>query len=155
MLLTANWKLSKDGNTLSDDYTEIAANGSASNVKYVYKRRAGRSGFAGTWVSTSETVNFVFVLQVRPYEEDGLSIIDSSEGLTRNMKFDGKDYPNVGPNAAIVAASSVRRLNEHTLELTDKRSNGKVYDTQQIELSQDPDDDRAHGGPKRSGHCRV
>ena len=53
------------------------------------------------------------------------------------MKLDGKDYPNVGPNAAIVAASSIRRLNEHTLELTDKRSDGKVYDTQQIKLSSD------------------
>jgi hypothetical protein len=77
------------------------------------------------------------VLQIRPYEEDGLSIIDSSSQLTKNMKLDGKDYPNMGANAAIVAASSVRRLDEHTLELTDKKSNGKVYGTQQIKLSSD------------------
>jgi hypothetical protein len=137
MLLTANWKLSKDGNTLTDNYNEISPNGSASTVDYVYQRKGGGSGFAGTWVSTSEAVNFVYVLQIRPYEEDGLSIIDSSSQLTKNMKLDGRDYPNMGANAAIVAASSVRRLDEHTLELTDKKSNGKVYGTQQIKLSSD------------------
>lgn len=136
-LLTANWKLSRDGNSLTDDFTAISPNGSRSNVKYVYKRAAGGSGFAGSWVSTSETVNFVFVLQFRPYGGDGLSISDSSGGLTRNMKPDGKDYPNAGANSATVAASSLRRLDEHTLELTDKRSDGKVYRVQQIRLSSD------------------
>jgi hypothetical protein len=104
-------------------------------VDYVYQRKGQGSGFAGTWVSTSEVVKFVYVLHIRPYEEDGLSIISSQ--LTRNMKQDGKDYPNIGANAAVAATSSVRRLDEHTLELTDKKSNGKVYDTQQFKLSSD------------------
>ena len=50
---------------------------------------------------------------------------------------DGKDYPNVGANAAVLAASSLRRLDEHTLELTDKQSNGEVYHTQHVALSSD------------------
>lgn len=137
MLLTANWKLSKDGNTLTDNYNEISPHGSASTVNYVYKRRGGGSGFAGTWVSTGGALNFVYMLQFRPYEEDGLSIIDSSSQLTRKMKLDGKDYSNVGMNAAIIAASSIRKVDEHTLELTDKKSDGTLYDTQQIELSPD------------------
>jgi hypothetical protein len=136
VLLTANWRLSKDGNSLTDDFTAIEPNGSTSNVKYVYKRTAGTSGFAGTWESTSETVNFVFVLEVRSYEGDGLSFIDPSDEITKNVKFDGKDYPNVGPNAAPGSASSVRRVNQHTLEMADK-INGKMMDTQQIHLSSD------------------
>ncbi len=136
VLLAANWKLSNDGNTLRDDFSAISPNGTASTVNYVYKRTGRGSGFAGTWVSTSAAVNFVFVIQIRPYEGDGLSIINSSS-LTRNVKLDGKDYRNVGPNAAIVATSSVRRLDAHTLELVDKSSNGKVYDTQKIKLSPD------------------
>jgi len=136
MLITATWKLSKDGNTLTDDFTGIEPNGSTFNLNYVYKRTAGSSGFAGTWESTSETVNSVFVLQVRPYEGDGLSFIDPSEEETKNVKFDGKDYPNLGPNVAPGSASSVRRLNERTLEMTDK-IDGKVMDAQQIELSSD------------------
>ena len=136
MLITATWKLSKDGNTLTDDFTGIEPNGSTFNLNYVYKRTAGSSGFAGTWESTSETVNSVFVLQVRPYEGDGLSFIDPSEEETKNVKFDGKDYPNLGPNVVPGSASSVRRVNERTLEMTDK-IDGKVMDAQQIELSSD------------------
>jgi hypothetical protein len=137
MLITANWKLSNKGNTLTDNFNAISPSGSTSTVDYVYQRRGAGSGFAGTWVSTSAAVNFIYVLQIRPYEEDGLSIIDSTSNLTRNMKLDGKDYPNTGESAAIVAASSLRKLDEHTLELTDKKSNGKANGTQQIKLSPD------------------
>lgn len=51
--------------------------------------------------------------------------------------MDGKDYPCVGPSAAIIVASSVRKIDEHTLELKDKKSDGRLYDTQQIRLSPD------------------
>jgi len=136
MLLTANWALSKDGNTLTDDYTEIGPDGKGSTVNYVYKRTAGTSGFAGTWESTSLTINFEFVLKVQPYEGDGLSIIDSTEGVTTNFEFDGKDYPKAGPNAEKGSASSARRVNLHTVEITDK-VNGKTASTRQIELSSD------------------
>jgi hypothetical protein len=136
MLITATWKLSKDNNTLQDDFTFIQPSGSPSTVNYIYQRTAGGPGFAGTWVSTTETVNSVFVLQVRPYEGDGLSFIGPSEGETKNMKFDGKDYPSLGPNNAPGSTSSVRRVDKHTLEMTDK-INGKIADTQKIELSSD------------------
>lgn len=136
MLLTATWNLSKDGNTLSDDFTGIETNGSTSNVKYVYKRTAGESGFAGTWESTSEQVNFVYEIEIRTYEEDGLSIIDHTAEVTQNSKFDGKDYPNMGANARPGSASSLRRVNEHALEMTDK-TNGKIRDTRRLELSAD------------------
>jgi hypothetical protein len=111
VLLTANWKPPRDGNTLTDDFTAIGPNGSSSNVNYVYKRTAGTSGFAGTWESTSEAVNSVFVLKVHPYEADGLSFIDPSQEETKNVKFDGEDYPNVGPNVTPGSASSARRVN--------------------------------------------
>jgi len=137
MLLTANWKLSKDGNTLTDEFTGMAANGSASTVNYVYKRKGTGSGFAGTWVSTNMAVDFDYVLQFRPYEGDGLSIDDSYSGLTRNLKLDGKDYPNLGQSAVIITTSALRLLDEHTLELTDKRGNGEVFRTQEIKLSSD------------------
>jgi len=136
MLLTANWELSKDGNTLKDDYTELGPNGSSSNLKYVYQRTAGKSGFAGTWESISEQVNFVFVRKVQPYEGDGLSFINPAEEVTKSLRFDGKDYPKHGPNVAKGSVSSGRRVNERTLEITDK-INGKTTATEQIEISSD------------------
>jgi hypothetical protein len=136
MIITANWKLSKDGNTLTDDFTGINPNGSMYSLNYVYKRSGAESGFAGTWLSTSEAANSVFVLQVRSYEGDGLSIVNLSEGTTTNVKFDGKDYPTLGANVPPGFTSSVHPVNEHTLEMTDK-FNGKIRDTQQIKLSSD------------------
>ena len=136
VLLNGNWKLSNDGKTLMDDYTEFDPNGSPSNVKYVYKRTAGTSGFAGTWENTAGAMISVFVMKVQPYEGDGLSFIDSSDGVTRNVKFDGKDYPNVGANVRPGSTSSVRRVDEHTLEMTGK-TNGKAGVTREIELSSD------------------
>jgi len=135
MVVSAIWNLSEDGSTLSDDFTGFNANGSPNNLNYVYKRKGGGSGFAGEWVSTSETVNSVVVLQIRPYE-DGLSFTEPATDITRKAKFDGKDYPNAGPNAAHGSTSSIRQVNEHVLEMTSK-INGEVLNTQKIELSSD------------------
>ena len=136
VLLTAFWKLSKDGNTLRDDYTEFGPDGSSSNVKYVYQRTAGTSGFAGTWEGSSETVNVAIVLKVQTFEGEGLSFINASAGQTKNVKFDGKDYPNTGPNVREGSVSMGRRVNEDTLEITDKFK-GKITNTRQIKLSAD------------------
>jgi hypothetical protein len=136
MLEKGIWKLSKDGTTLSDDFTGYQPNGSTLNFYYVYKRTAGRSGFQGTWESTTENVNSVFELEIRPYEEDGLSFIDPAEDSTVNMKYDGKDYPNEGQDATSGDTSSGRRVDDRALKLTDK-ARGKVTDTRQIKLSTD------------------
>jgi hypothetical protein len=50
------------------------------------------------------------------------------------VKFDGKDYPNLGPNVTPGSTSSLRRVNERRLEMTYK-INGKLLYTQEIELS--------------------
>jgi len=121
MLLTATWTLSKDGSSLTDDFTSFGKNGSPSNIKYLYKRTTGDGpGFVGTWVSTNEMVNSVITLQISPYEDDGLSLI-SSAGTTTNLKFDGK---------------SARRLDASAFEVI-QTSEGKVILTKQYKLSPD------------------
>jgi hypothetical protein len=134
IIVTANWKLSADSNVLSDDFTFVPPNGSATNVKYEYKRTAGKGGFAGTWESTSAQIDSVFVLQVRPYEQDGLTFIDPQQ--TKNVKFDGLEHPNRPALSATSSVSSGRRVDGRTLEVTDK-VNGKIVATRQIELSPD------------------
>jgi hypothetical protein len=120
MLLTATWTLSKDGSSLTDDFTSFGQDGSPSNVKYVYTRAAGGgSGFAGDWVSKSEVVNSVITLQISLYESDGLSFTGS--GGTTNVKFDGK---------------SARRLNARTLERV-QTYKGKTILTKQYKVSPD------------------
>jgi hypothetical protein len=134
VLLTAAWKLSPDGNTLTDNYTEFQPNGSPSTVNYLFKRTADGTGFSGTWESTMPMTS-VFVLQIRSFEGNGLSFIRSPQN-TRNLKFDGKDYPVEGRGAAQGSTSSARRVDERTLEIIDK-VNGKVTRAERSELSPD------------------
>jgi len=130
VVLKASWKLSQDGNTLTDNFASFAADGSpAVSLRYVYKRTDATpgSGFAGTWESTSQVMDSTFLLNIQPYQGDGLSIIIPAQNQTENVKFDGKDHPNV---------ASGRRTNEHSLEI-EKKSEGKITRTQQLELSSD------------------
>jgi len=136
MTISAIWDLSSDGNTLTDNFTGYRADGSTSNLVYKYKRTAGTSGFAGTWESTAEQVNSAYEMQLQTYEDGGLSFINPAQKMTRNIKFDGKDYAAEGPNLPAGFATSGRRLSEHAVELTDK-IDGKVLDTQQAEVSSD------------------
>lgn len=135
VLVTGVWTLSEDGNTLNDHFTAVRANGDQTSLDYVYKRRGGGSGFVGTWVSSSEQVNSAVVLKVRTWDGDGLSFISQGGGGTKNVKFDGHDYANVGAVVDGMTASA-HRLNQHEVEITDKIS-GKVRDTQKISLSPD------------------
>ncbi len=130
------WKLSADGSTLIDNFTGYRPDGSTSNLHYIYKRTAGTSGFPGTWESTTEQVNSSFELQIQPYQDDGLSFIYPGGSMIKSMKLDDKDYPGSGPNAPVGYTSSLRRINALTLQMTDKM-NGKLFDTQEIELSSD------------------
>lgn len=133
-IISAVWKLSEDGSTLTDDFTGDQPNGPALRLDYVYKRAAGTSGFPGTWESSTENVNSVFEIQIQPWEGDGLSFIDAAEGVTMKVKLDGKDYPNEGVNAPPGSSASARQKNERSLEMTSKVK-GKITNTQQISLS--------------------
>jgi hypothetical protein len=76
-------------------------------------------------------------LQIQPYDGDGLSFKRSDEEIVKKIKLDGNDYPDVDPNGVDKGtASSGRRVNERTLEITYK-SKGKITATRQIELSTD------------------
>jgi hypothetical protein len=134
--LTGIWKLSKDGKTLSDSFTANLADGSRLSLDYVYERTSAGSGFAGTWETTSEKVNSAYEFQIQPYGSDGLSFVTPAEHETQNMRFDGKDYQDVGPDVPAGTASFGRRVTERTLAITD-RINGKVVTARQIELSPD------------------
>jgi hypothetical protein len=135
-LLTAYWTLSEDGKTLNDAYTEYASDGSPSSIPYVYERTAGSSGFPGTWDSESEKVKSGIELQIQPYEGDGLSFNGPDAEMIKKMKFDGNDYPDLDPNVDTGSSSSGRRVNERSLEITDKFKD-KITGTRQIELSTD------------------
>jgi hypothetical protein len=130
------WKLSPDGSTLTDNFTGYRPDGTTTNLHYIYTRTAGATGFPGTWESTTEEINSSYELQIKPSQDNGLSIIYPGSVMIKSLKFDGKDYPGSGSNVPAGYTSSANRLNAQTLEITDKM-NGKLFDTQNLELSPD------------------
>jgi hypothetical protein len=134
ILLAADWTLSADGKTLTDEFTGYQSDGSKSTVHYVYQRTAGSSGFAGAWDSDNAQPDSAMALRIQSYEADGLSIYGPEGQITRSLKFDGNDYPDTGPDAPPGLMSSGRRANERSLEIT-RKFKGKLIDTQQIEVS--------------------
>lgn len=140
LMLTAIWSLSKDGAELTDHFTAFNADQSPYQLNQVYRRKAGGAGFAGTWVRTSlETVNYMVVLQLRPFEQGGLSIVDAGSQFTGNM-----DLP----------ATQVRRPDEHTLQLLRKKKDGELADFLQLKLSPDGKT-LTITAPPRDGEPRV
>ena len=135
MQISAIWTLSPDGKSLRDDFTGYQPNGASFTIHYIYTPIGGASGFAATWDSISEKPGRGEI-EVQPYQDSGLSFINQTQHSTKNMKFDGKDYPVKDANAPAGALSSSRRVNASTLEFTEKR-NGKVADKQHIQLSPD------------------
>ncbi len=134
VLLSATWKLSRDGRILRDRYTGFEPDGSASTVNYVYERTAAGPGFAGTWEAPMP-IDTAVQMQIRPYGSDGLSFI-RTPGDTRNLPLDGKDHAVEERGVADGATSSARRVSERTLELVDK-VHGRVIRTERREISAD------------------
>ncbi len=83
LLLKATWKLSKDGNKLTDYFREFGSDGSTFSMDYVYQRTGGGSDFAADWQSIRETMNSPFPFQVKAFQGDGLSFITLAEKRRR------------------------------------------------------------------------
>ncbi|MGC2635914.1 MAG: hypothetical protein WA294_01970 [Acidobacteriaceae bacterium] len=151
ILIHATWTLATDG-TLHDDYTQFADNGQATHLLYVYDRHGGGPGFDGDWVSTSEQVETAYVVQVRPYEDGGLSIGAAAEGVTKNVKFDGKDYPNPGSKRNVVTSAQRGERTIHRADRQDRRDRDRDGGDQRVRRWQDADHDDAFA-PAQSAGC--
>jgi hypothetical protein len=138
-VLSANWKLSDDGKTLTDTFFGNQPDGSTSRVDLVYKRAetsTSNSGIPGTWETTEEKMNTAYELKIRPYEGDGLAFQVSGGGPETDVKFDGKDYPPATASPAQGNTTSARRLDARSIELT-KKLKGKILETREITVSAD------------------
>jgi len=131
-LLSAEWSLSEDGATLTDDYTQYENDAPKFTVHYVYQRSAGTSGLAGTWDSENAQMDAGMELQITPYGAEGLSFVIAALNLNQNVTFDGRSSPVAGSGGSI----SGRRVSERSLEIT-ARVRGEVRQIEDFELSPD------------------
>lgn len=128
--------LSADGKKQTIKGTETKPDGTTSDFEAGWKKVSGGSGWAGTWESTDVKFTSPDQWEISPYGGDGLTFNTPAYKDTISMKFDGKDYEEKGPNVAPGSMSSGKRVNERTLEVTDKVK-GQVMDHTKFEVSAD------------------
>ena len=128
--------LSDDGKLQTIKGTETKPDGTTSDFTVVWKKVSGSAGWAGTWETTDLKFTSPDEYDIEPYEGDGLSFNTPAYRDMLSMKFDGKDYEEKGPNVAPGSMSSGKRMNDHTLEITNKVK-GQVTDHTKYEVSPD------------------
>jgi hypothetical protein len=128
--------LSEDGNTQTIKGTDTKPDGTTSDFDMAYKRVGSGSGWGGTWESTDVKFTSPDEWEIKPYGAHGLTFYTPAYKDTLSMNFDGKDYTEHGPNVPAGSMSSGKRVDAHTLEVTDKIK-GKVMDHTKFEVSSD------------------
>lgn len=136
VLSSMTHSISDDGKTQTIKGTETKPDGTTSDFDVVWKKTGGGTGWAGTWESADVKFTSPDLWEIESYEGDGLTFNTPAYSDKLSMKFDGKDYEEKGPNVAPGSASSGKRVDAHTLEVTDKVK-GEVMDHTKFEVSQD------------------
>ena len=120
VLSTMTHTISTDGKTQTIKGTETKPDGTTSDFDATWKKISGGSGWAGTWQEADVKFTSPDEFDISQFEGDGLTFDTPAYKDTLSMKFDGKDYEEKGPNVAAGSASSGKRVNARTLEVTDK-----------------------------------
>src|SRR4051794_21414968 len=112
--------LSDDGQIQTVEGTSTRPDGSTSDFKVVTKRVGGGEGWPGTWESTKLQISSPDEWEISPYGHDGLTFYTPASKDTLSMNFDGKDYTETGPRVPPGSTSSGKRVDQRTLEITQK-----------------------------------
>ena len=116
--------------------TATKPDGTASSFDVTDKRVGSGSRWTGTWESTDVKVNSPVELEISTFAPRGLTFYTPEYKDTLSMNFDGKDYAETGPDVPPDSTTSGKRLDLHTLEVTDKLKN-RVLDHARFEVSSD------------------
>lgn len=136
VLSSMTHRISEDGKTQTIKGTETKPDGTTSDFTAVWKKAEGGAGWGGTWDETDVKFTSPDEWDIEPYNGDGLTFNTRAYKDTLSMKFDGKEYEEKGPNVAPGSMSSGKRVNAHTLEVTDKVK-GEVIDHTKYEVTPD------------------
>ena len=112
--------LSEDGKTQTIKGTGTKPDGTTSEFNVVLKRVGTGSGWEGTWESTDVKFTSPDEWEIEAYDGNGLTF----------------NTPAYQPNVAPGPTSAGKRVNQHTLEVTDKVK-GEAMDHTKFEVSQD------------------
>ena len=130
------WKVSKDSRTLTYTATGMRPNGQRFSNQMTARRMGGDSGLAGRWESTDVKLSSPREIYIEMWGSDGQVITFPGRKEVIRMKFDGKEYADEGPTVVEGATSSGRRIDERTIETTEKIKN-RLIETAKATISAD------------------
>lgn len=136
VMSTMTHTISADGKTQVLRGTEMKPDGTSSDFTATWKKLEGGPGWAGTWEETDVKLTSADEWDIEPYEGDGLTFTAPAYQDVLSMKFDGKDYAEKGPDVPAGSTSVGKRVNSHTLDVTDKVK-GQIIDNMRFALSPD------------------
>lgn len=93
---TDTYKLGAAGKTLTDTVKEMKADGGSVDSTTVYERASGGPSLAGSW-KTKKVSGGAGMMELAASGTDGLVYKDLDQGMSCDVKLDGKDYPCSGP----------------------------------------------------------
>lgn len=128
--------ISKDGKIQTIKGTESKPDGTTSDFTAVWKKLSRGTGWGGTWESADLKFTSPDQLAIDLYQGDGLTFLTPAYNDKLSMKFDGKEYEEIGPNVAPGSTSSGKRVNARTVDVTNKVK-GQVMDHTRYEVSAD------------------
>lgn len=130
------WTLLDGGQQWNSEIKGTRPDGSSFTTERTSTRVGTGSGFAGKWEVKDTKFSSEPVMIIQPYGNDGLSFKWPADKEDQDIKFDGKDYADLGPQITPGSASSGKRIDEHTIQMTDK-VHGKAMDTRELKVSED------------------
>jgi hypothetical protein len=145
---------SKDGKTLTTEFTFVTERGQQGSGKYTSARvgtaPAGAHRISGEWQPGHlENLSESIVIVTYKATADGLSMTDQVGG-SYSAKFDGKDYPYKGDPG--ITSVSLKKIGASEIEETDKR-NGKVISVIRMSVASDGKTLSAHVEDKLGGRA--
>jgi hypothetical protein len=132
---TETWVLSADGESMTRQDTVKNESGESTGGVSTMKRTAGTTGFEGTWESTKVDLAFSEI-DIEANGDDGITVRAAGDGTHYSLKFDGKEYPEEGPRLPAGMTVSARMTGARTAQVH-TRVNGKLFDTEEWEVSAD------------------
>ena len=120
-------KLAGDGKTLIVEMKGKSPNGEAFDNTTSYQRASGGPGIAGKWMTRNVKMSAPSLFEISASGSDGIAMTLVAEKASCKAKFDGKDYPFVGPTMPPAFAASFKSLGPRSFEMTLKDKGKPAY----------------------------
>jgi hypothetical protein len=119
MTTTSVTKISADGKTMTEKSTGKKPNGEDLLETATWERVSGGPGLLGKWKS-AKVQTTTESWEISANGDDGLTMKVVDYDAVCKLKFDGKDYPCIGPTMPKNFTIAARKVGPRTVEFTDK-----------------------------------